>query len=132
MMRVVMIAVLAVVIAAMALAGVFSPILDNTFTSVGSQKVTANIYAAKNDSTHVLFLSDDSLKVKYYLMVQKYPGQAWQNWGAADSFGPAPGVYTKSWKALASVHYAYAVRCSVVTLDVTSSRVRLRAWETGD
>lgn len=127
-----MLTLLAALVTAMALAGVFAPVLDHTFTSAGSQKVTANIYAAKNDSTHVVFLSDDSLKVRTYLMVQKYPGALWQTWGAPDSFGPAPGVYTKSWKSLASAYYAYALRCSVQTIDATSPRVRLRVRETGD
>lgn len=131
-MRIAFIALLVVILAALAWAGVFNPILDVTFTSNGTQAYTQNIYAAGNDSTHVLFLSNDSLKIMYYLMTKKYPSQTWQAWGAVDSFGPAPGAYTKSWKGLASAHYAYALRCSATVLDVTSSRARLQAWETGD
>jgi hypothetical protein len=130
MMFVLLLAVVVVAVAAV----VFKPVLDKSVTTVGTIYYTDNMYPQAADSTHVTFQTSDSLKFYTILYVRKTADASLTafNDAAVDSVGPAAGVTIKSWRHLPSGFYAYAVRCSVVTVDATSGKVRLRAYETED
>ena len=110
-----------------------SNILDRSVTGASSF-YSNNIYANQNDSTHVVLQVSDSATIVTQLYAVKTPDATPVAIQAQDStvYGGATLLKAFSFKGLPSAYYAYVVKATVIAVDKTSNRVRLRYYSVGD